>query len=376
VRFLSFRKKRHGLQDAWFVFDSVLVFMMVLETWVMTLVLVASSAGAMGNASLAKMLRLVKLVRLARLARVLHSIPELLIVVKGIGVASRAVACTGFLLLFICYIFAIVMRQATDGTELGGRIYPNVIVSMRYLLTLGCAPDLLAPVEDTFSASPVFALVFVCFIIVIVITVMNMLVGILVGVMQAVATVEKEEMLVAFVRTNLMRILEGQVRDADGELRRFDEEGDGHIVKEEFERLLNVPSAMNCFRQMDVDVRGLWELAEFIFAGDQCVPFQDIMELVLQLRGGNMATVKDIVDLRHFMVTTMRELYEALLGAQSQRDTVGMDMEPTVTTFDGNKAAVGKIGLWGMGAPSSVKSLPSAATLSQSAGGSHRQFSP
>merc|ERR1719183_950332 len=38
IRFLAFKNKLNGRKDAWFVFDSVLVFMMVMETWVLLIV--------------------------------------------------------------------------------------------------------------------------------------------------------------------------------------------------------------------------------------------------------------------------------------------------------------------------------------------------
>merc|ERR1712139_754129 len=39
VRFMAFKWKRNCLKDPWFVFDSSLVLLMVLETWVMSAVI-------------------------------------------------------------------------------------------------------------------------------------------------------------------------------------------------------------------------------------------------------------------------------------------------------------------------------------------------
>merc|ERR1719433_812297 len=33
IRFGAFHRKRNGMRDSWFVFDSFMVFMMVSETW-------------------------------------------------------------------------------------------------------------------------------------------------------------------------------------------------------------------------------------------------------------------------------------------------------------------------------------------------------
>merc|ERR1740130_688782 len=102
--------------------------------------------------------------------RLLHSLPELLIVIKGIFVAMRAVLCTCFLLVFMCYVFAIVMRQLTDGSEFGDLYYPNVLTSLRYLLTLGVCPDLADAVVAVSEAGTLLALVFVAYIMLISIT--------------------------------------------------------------------------------------------------------------------------------------------------------------------------------------------------------------
>merc|ERR1719487_1525861 len=48
IRFIAFQFKRHCLQDMWFMFDSLLVIMMVLETWVVS-ALVAISVSSEGG---------------------------------------------------------------------------------------------------------------------------------------------------------------------------------------------------------------------------------------------------------------------------------------------------------------------------------------
>eukprot|EP00443_Scrippsiella_acuminata_P073088 CAMPEP_0115451988 /NCGR_PEP_ID=MMETSP0271-20121206/42361_1 /TAXON_ID=71861 /ORGANISM="Scrippsiella trochoidea, Strain CCMP3099" /LENGTH=211 /DNA_ID=CAMNT_0002878299 /DNA_START=35 /DNA_END=666 /DNA_ORIENTATION=+ len=58
VRYKSFRVKCNGLRDPWFVFDSCLVFMMVMETWVMASIMLlvgGAGAGGLGNASILRM---------------------------------------------------------------------------------------------------------------------------------------------------------------------------------------------------------------------------------------------------------------------------------------------------------------------------------
>ena len=49
-------------RDMWFVFDSAMVFMMVVQTWMLT---GTADSSAFGNTSLLKMIRLVKITRMA-----------------------------------------------------------------------------------------------------------------------------------------------------------------------------------------------------------------------------------------------------------------------------------------------------------------------
>eukprot|EP00441_Pelagodinium_beii_P023551 CAMPEP_0197659732 /NCGR_PEP_ID=MMETSP1338-20131121/48853_1 /TAXON_ID=43686 ORGANISM="Pelagodinium beii, Strain RCC1491" /NCGR_SAMPLE_ID=MMETSP1338 /ASSEMBLY_ACC=CAM_ASM_000754 /LENGTH=244 /DNA_ID=CAMNT_0043236795 /DNA_START=70 /DNA_END=801 /DNA_ORIENTATION=+ len=83
IRFCAFKNKCDCLWDAWFVFDSIMVILMVGETWVLLIVMQAmgmTGGSPFGNASI---LRLFRLLRLARLLRMLRSLPELMILIKG-----------------------------------------------------------------------------------------------------------------------------------------------------------------------------------------------------------------------------------------------------------------------------------------------------
>jgi len=66
---------------------------------------------------------------------------------------------------------------------------------------------------------------------------------------------------------------------------------------------------------MGVDVFGLVDLTDFIFRDGHALDFGEFMELVMQLRGSNQATVKDIVDLRKFIVN---EIKSGMAGGASK----------------------------------------------------------
>merc|ERR1719277_1245986 len=94
---------------------------MMIETWVVPIVMliVGKEEGTfIGNASMLRMVRIVKMLRVSRLARLLRAIPELVILMKGIGAASRSVFVFLMLWLIIIYIFAVFCRHLTDGQDI------------------------------------------------------------------------------------------------------------------------------------------------------------------------------------------------------------------------------------------------------------------
>eukprot|EP00438_Fugacium_kawagutii_P003581 Skav221589 [mRNA] locus=scaffold1698:169836:175186:+ [translate_table: standard] len=88
--------------------DCILVFLMVSETFVVTMILLIMKDGptsfGFGNAGI---LRLFRLLRLTRMARMLRSMPELMILIKGMAAATTSVLFIFCLQLILLYVFAI-----------------------------------------------------------------------------------------------------------------------------------------------------------------------------------------------------------------------------------------------------------------------------
>lgn len=301
IRFFAFKNKHNCLRDAWFVFDSALVIMMVLETWVMSAVLILTDKGGgadLGNASILRLVRLLRLTRMARMARLLRAMPELMILIKGISVATRSVFFTLCLLTIIIYIFSVAFAQLSEDTFLEDEYFPDVLTSMSSLLLRGVLPDLYEFVSVCGQEHIAFAILVLFFVLLSSLTVMNMLVGVLVEVVSVVSSVEKEQMTVQFVKTMLLAMLQHSGIDADR---------NKHISRPEFESLLLKPEAARIIQEVGVDVVGLVDFADFIFKDGIELTFAEFMEVVLQLRGSNTATVRDIVDLRKFVLTQLSE---------------------------------------------------------------------
>lgn len=300
VRFMAFKRKRDGLRDRWFTFDSGMVLLMVLETWVMAVVALAAGGGGtggMGNASVLRVARLLRLSRMARMARLLRAMPELMILIKGMVAAMRSVFFTLFLLVIIMYVFAVAFTQLTDGTQVGDMHFKSVPDSMYTLLLYGTLLDNVGPLADRLGRESLFlGAVFFFFVLLGALTVMNMLIGVLCEVVSAVAATEREEMLVGYVNRKVRKIVE-----------ELDQDGGGTISKDEFVQILENMEAVKALQDVGVDVVGLVDFADVIFEEEEDLSFPKFMEVVLQLRGSNNATVKDVVDLRKLVRTeTMR----------------------------------------------------------------------
>lgn len=65
------------MKDAWFAFDTVLVGMMVFETWLVTVYIMFAAgvfrANLFGNAAILRLLRLLRLSRLAKMSGICPS---------------------------------------------------------------------------------------------------------------------------------------------------------------------------------------------------------------------------------------------------------------------------------------------------------------
>mmetsp|Transcript_76919 Transcript_76919/g.135525 ORF Transcript_76919/g.135525 Transcript_76919/m.135525 type:complete len:655 (-) Transcript_76919:121-2085(-) len=324
MRYLAFKRKLDGLKDAWFVFDSMMVAMMVLETWVMTAVMLllgGGGGGGLGNASILRLVRLMRLSRMARMARLLRAMPELMILVKGMAAAMRSVMFTLVLLVGLLYVFGIAFKQLADGTEAGTLYYPTVPDAMYTLLLDGTFLDSLGKtLQVSGESSAVLPVIFLLFVLLAALTVMNMLIGVLCEVVSAVAATEQEEMTVSFVKHKMQYIMKESGLDQDG---------NGEISQEEFMQIVENKQAMRTLAEVGVDPIGLIELGDMIFdEPDKELSFEEFMGVVLQLRGSNTATVRDIMDMRkavRFQVDSLASSISEInrkLDA-SRRDSVG-----------------------------------------------------
>ncbi|CAE7681202.1 scn4aa [Symbiodinium sp. CCMP2592] len=324
IRFMAFERKCNCFKDAWFAFDFALVFMMVAETWVMNIVVLAMAGSGggtniFGDASILRIARLLRLTRLLRMARLIRFFPELLIMVKAIWSAARSVGFTLILLGICLYVFAIAFKTALVGTAVGDKYFKHVPGAMHSLLLQGTLLDSVSEMLNMMIETEEYlglGLMYF-FMIVSAITIMNMLIGVLCEVITAVADAEKEALQVSWTTEVLQTCLQLGA----------DENNDGCIDLDEFQHMVSNARVRKVLREADVDLHDLVNFIDVLFENGEeggyydKVPFSQFMERLLKLRGSNTATVKDLVDIRKWMTREFTELKTQVLRTTSSRKT-------------------------------------------------------
>lgn len=296
VRFFAFRHKRDCLQDGWFVFDSILVFFIVMETWVFTLF----SGGGNPFGDNTAVLRLFRLLRLSRMVRMLKSMPQLMILIKAMVTGMFTVVYVLALLLGFAYVSAIACCQlSADTPTIHAKYFDTVPLAMYSLMVYGTLLDALSDFCDDIrlESVPTF-LVVVVYIGIAALTVMNMLVGVLCDVIQGVAEEEKEAILCEQVTAELGDIV-----------KTLDEDDNGRLSITEVQQMLSIEGAVKALDNVGVDPCLILDFAEMYFLDEAGRPvemsFPKFMEFVLDLRTSNSATVKDVMNLNKHLNAKM-----------------------------------------------------------------------
>lgn len=269
--------------------------------------------------------------------------PEVLTLLKGIKQAMRSVCYVLAMLIFLLFVFAIIFKtQSIDDEELSSK-FPHLSTCMYDLLLHGTLLD--GPAKtfyDIEEHSPALAALFLGFIFLSSLTVLNMLIGILCDVVCNVSNNEKEEQYAMKLKQTIINLLEC-----------YDKNDDKMIGRDEFALLMQNPETRQILRRFDVDVATLLSLQESLFdpdptqieqgspgatekddgkmkrrstskekmaQGSKTLTFNEILDVILRLRGGKSATVTDVADLREFVRVRMDHMEEMHIEKQVQLD--------------------------------------------------------
>jgi hypothetical protein len=273
------------------------------------------------------------------MAKLLNSIPELIIVLKTIIVASRAVLIFFVMWLIIIYVFAVIFRQMTDGEDVGGKYFASVPAAMNTLLLEGVLPDSATIVTDLSEANPWCWPIIMFFIALATLTVMYLLIGVLVDVVSTVASAEKEAILTQFISGTLREALTIQGYDVS-------QDGQG-ISRDDFKNILQIPDIVQVIEGAGVDVVALCDMSDMIFddvekgGTGSNLDFVGVMDIVLNMRGTNPATVKDVKEQLRVLKVMMQDavkslqgkIHEEMKGLRSEilENSRNMDFDDTVS---------------------------------------------
>jgi len=303
VRFLAFKSKPMAFTDGWFVFDAILVSLMILETWVMTLMMVVmgstkGATGGIGHSSIFRTFRLLRLTRVTRMARVLRSLPELVVLVRGMAMGMRSVVATFGLLMALVYIYAVMLTQLlkNSDTHLQSQ-FSGVLVSMNTLLMQGIFSDQAQFFGDMLDEGFLYYSIFMAFMLTGAFTVMNMLIGVLCDVMSNVADEQKDDTAVSQLKNQIEKLI-----------REVDLDGDMMVSKTEFALMLNSKEALQSLSEVEVDVMALVHYADFIFRESNEMSISEFTDAVLQFRSSHPASMKDLIEMRHFIAKELEGL--------------------------------------------------------------------
>lgn len=309
MRWLACNKWREALTDVWFCFDLVLVFLMVLETWILEPLFKATDMSSVDSFPV-EHLRLLRLLRLSRLTRLVRRVPELATMSKGIVRGVRACAASVGMLLVLIYMYAVALHSllknahefnAEISAELWGIKFDKLTNSMWILLVNGTfmLDGTNTILSKLLYSSSEFSHHFACFLIVSFLflsamVICNMLVGVLCEVVSSVAASERD--------ANARELLKESIYF---HLEKFDD-GDGMISKAELGNVMSTPRSKVVLDRLNVDRAFLLAQGQMLFKhAETQIPIHSIMELMLSCRGDSPATVHTVGTSLSYMTETL-----------------------------------------------------------------------
>jgi len=316
VRFLAFERKRIAFSDRWFLLDSSIVILMILDSWVLTIAIVVTGNSNLGGMNIISTLRILRVLRIARMMKICRFMPELETMMSSMLTGIRAVLTAGMIMLAMTYGFAIALRSQSMSTDLGHDLFSSVPLSIYRLLVETMLPDngelLTHIVRESWSCGIIYG----SFLLLSTITVLNLVVGILVDVVSRVSSEETEE-----------RNIEAMSNALESMLRSADDDYDGLVSKAEFESIVANPEAVSFLYRVGVDVQTLAGEAEVIFGtqGTSRLPFEEFKEEVLQFRRTQTATLGTIMATRRRLHMTLEQFAGRLevLESLAHKSSIG-----------------------------------------------------
>jgi len=284
IRFMAFKVKRHCFIDAWFKLDSVLVVLMIIETWLVPVVFWVFNLDA--DRIPTGPMRLMRLLRVSRMSRLFKYMPELQTMIKGMFVATRAVSSALLLLVIMMYVFAIVLVLGLgDAPELDTD-FGTMPKCMLTLLVDGIFMDNVGERLDEVMESGYWYMLcpFMLFILLAWMTVMNMLIGILCEVVCAVATAEEEAIAIKALKQTVLSLL----LDLD--------DGSGMIEQNQLVMVLTDEESQSILQGLNIDLEHLFGWLSMVYQISDRLSVRFVMNAIMTARGDRTLTMSDLME--------------------------------------------------------------------------------
>jgi len=308
IRFFAYKSKLYTCRDAAFLFDFVLVFFMVVETWVLAFV------GQIEFLKQLSILRLLRLCRLLRMGKIMRYFPELQLIVKGMVAAVRSVGCATILLMLVLYVFSIIFTSTyhqglkdDDDPDIHDSevLFGSIGKSMRHLFIMATILDDITACTNTIRSTEnmYMLMAFMVCVLISSFTLFNMLLGILCEVVEATQNGEQDKQESKKLQNSMKRFF-----------RDMDEDGNGMVSRNEFVKMATNPKIVDQLADLHIKAVDFEKYAELIFAprayGEAPAELDHdaVVELIMRLRPGQYV---NCLDFCHFR-TSMKNQYKSV----------------------------------------------------------------
>merc|ERR1712232_1448164 len=237
----------------------MLACFMITDSWILGFIAVLRKRFQLGTEAPFSDLSIVKfswLCRIARLARVIHLFrffPEILVLLRSLKIAARAVLMTVSLLVCCVYLMAVTIRLVVKDNGWPEQKWSSVLDTFLLLFIYGLFPDFSHLFKEITSTSYILALV--CFVCTVTLSLlfMNMLVGVLVEVVKGGCVAEKERADHGSLWNTLLPMVQHFGYDCN------------RLTFQHCMRLIDTKSFHNCSRDLGIDIHNIDRFVNMLF---------------------------------------------------------------------------------------------------------------
>jgi len=276
------------------MFDAILAFVMVIDVWFgYFYCMVREQQKFRLTYSETTILKVSRLCRIARLARVIHLLrffPEIIVLLRSLKIAARAVLMTVSLLLFCVYILSVSIRLVTKDKEWQEKKWSSVPDTFLLLLIYGLFPDFSHLYKEITATSMALALVCFAFTVSLSLLFMNMLIGVLVEVVKGGCIAEKERADDAQLMNAIVPIAQQLNLDCN------------RLTFQNCMRIIDTKAMQICFKDVGLSSDGIDRFVNLIFPKHKLhCTLNEFIDILLFNRTGVPASMHDLLLLRAFM---------------------------------------------------------------------------